>query len=425
MININNLRESSFIKNIIILSTGTIGAQFITFAASPVITRVYGPEAFGVMGSFIALMNIFIPIAALTYPIAIVLPKKIYEVKLLVKLSYFITIFISLLFLIIILISDKLIISLFKLESIATFLYFLPIAIFVNGILQIFEQSLIRENKFKLNAKVTFYQSLILNSGMLLIGLVYPYAIVLIFFTAIKSGMKALMMYLALDDRRILKVSKTGNYNKLITVAKKYIDFPIYRAPETFISALSQSIPILLLSMFFGPIVVGFFTIGKTVLSLPAQLIGKAVGDVFYPKISELYNSGQNINGVLFKSTFLLSVIGLLPFVIVILFGPFLFGLVFGSEWSTAGEYARWIAVWSYFSLIYIPCIKTLPVIKAQKFHFVFSLIAFFVRTCSILIGYYIFSSAYISVMLFSIVGAILSIFLIILTFILSRKSLD
>ena len=44
----------------------------ITMAFSPVITRLYGPDAFGMLGTFTATLAVVTPSAALTYPIAIV-----------------------------------------------------------------------------------------------------------------------------------------------------------------------------------------------------------------------------------------------------------------------------------------------------------------------------------------------------------------
>lgn len=57
------------------MASGTAMAQVISMLLAPIITRLYGPEAYGMMGTFMAIIGIFTPIAALTYPIAIVLPK--------------------------------------------------------------------------------------------------------------------------------------------------------------------------------------------------------------------------------------------------------------------------------------------------------------------------------------------------------------
>jgi O-antigen/teichoic acid export membrane protein len=64
------------VRNVTIVASGTAGAQVITMAFAPLITRLYGPEAFGLLGTFVAILGIVTPLAALTYPIAIVLPKS-------------------------------------------------------------------------------------------------------------------------------------------------------------------------------------------------------------------------------------------------------------------------------------------------------------------------------------------------------------
>src|SRR5690625_2405156 len=104
------IKNSQFVRNVSIVATGTVGAHVISIAVSPIITRLYGPEAFGIMGTFNSLMSIIIPIAALTYPYAIVLPKKDEEAVSIMRLSIIISILISLILLFIIVFLKELIV---------------------------------------------------------------------------------------------------------------------------------------------------------------------------------------------------------------------------------------------------------------------------------------------------------------------------
>src|SRR5699024_5504400 len=79
----------------IVLLSGDVVSQALSLLLSLIITRLYGPEAFGVLGTFTALTRIIIPIAALTYPVAIVLPKSDKNAKTIIKLSFIITVFMS------------------------------------------------------------------------------------------------------------------------------------------------------------------------------------------------------------------------------------------------------------------------------------------------------------------------------------------
>lgn len=420
------IKNSKFIRNVSILVTGTVAAQSIAIFLSPVITRLYGPEAYGLMGTFHALISIIVPIAALTYPIAIVLPKKVEEAKAIMKLSLLVSILLSVIILIIILFFHREISNKLKIQDISDFLYFLPIVVILTSFMQVMEQWLIRTKQFSINAKATFFQSAIENISKVGIGFFYPVAQILIIFTAVSNGLRGFFMYIfTKKDIKLKKNLGKNDINKIIDVAKKHKDFPIYRAPQDFLFALQQSFPIVLLTSFFGPVSTGFYTISRTVLNLPTILIGKAVGDVFYPRVAEAKNNNENFVNLLKKSTLGLAIVGFVPYSLVIIIGPILFGFVFGKEWVIAGEYARWIAIWSFSTLLNRPSVMTLPVINAQRFHLIYTIILAIVNLTVIFLGYKLFKSALISVALFCLSGTIANIFLISATIYMSKKKVE
>jgi len=158
--------KNKFIKNVIIVTSGTAGAQVFTMLFSPIITRLYGPEAFGVMGTFSAMINIIIPIAALSYPIAIVLPKETREAKGIIRLSLFITVILVIISFIILSFFQKPIVNLFDLKEIQSFLFLIPLVVLFAGFMQVMEQWTIRTGQFSINARSTLFQSLI-TSGFI------------------------------------------------------------------------------------------------------------------------------------------------------------------------------------------------------------------------------------------------------------------
>lgn len=420
---ISRLIKSTFVRNVLIMVTGTAGAQIVAMLSSPIITRLYGPEAFGIMGTFNSMITIIMPIVALAYPIAIVLPKNDQDAKGLIHLSLLITVCFSVLtFLILIIFNDQ-IVKIFNLDEIASYLYLLPLVVIFSGLLQVSEQWLIRVKQFTISARVTFIHSLIINGSKVGLGFIYPVAAVLVVITAIGNGLKACMMIVFYRNKKqIIKKQSYVKKKRLTELAKQYYDFPLYRAPEAFLSATTQGLPVLMLTAFFGPASAGFYSIGRTVLSIPVRFIGKSIGDVFYPRIAEAANNNENVTKIITKATMTLAGIGIIPFGLVILFGPFLFSFVFGNEWSIAGEYARWIALWSFTNFINRPSVISLPVLNSQGFHLIYTIITFIIRTTTLAMGFYIFSSDVVAVALFSITGAVLNFGLILITLNKSRR---
>lgn len=422
---IKEIKESKFVRNVIIVASGTAGAQLITMLFSPIITRMYGPEAFGVMGTFSAMINIVIPIAALTYPIAIVLPKTHNEAKKIMKLSMFVATILSIISLISIILFKDSMTSIFNIDEISSYLYFIPFVIIFAAFMQVMEQWLIRTKQFSINARATFYQSLIVNVSKVGIGYFHPIAQVLMFFTAIANGLRGFLMFIfSKKPKEFNDSDATEEIISVNQVAKKHKDFPIYRAPQDLLDSFQQSFPVVLLTMFFGPAATGFYTIGRTVLRLPSNLIGKAVGDVFYPRIAEAANKNEDMVKLIKKGTIALAAVGIVPYGLVVLFGPFLFSFVFGEEWEMAGEYARWIALWSYFALMNRPSVRTLPVLNAQRFHLFFTLISTILKLALIVLAYYLFKSDIVAIALFCLAGVLSNSALILITMKLSKRKM-
>ncbi|UOQ87049.1 lipopolysaccharide biosynthesis protein [Gracilibacillus salinarum] len=415
--------KNKFIRNVIIMVSGTAGAQAITMLLSPIITRVYGPENYGLMGTFMAIVIIMGPIASLTYPIAIVLPKKDSEAKNLILLSVIIAISGAAIVAILLLILKPFIVEWFDIGDIQGYLYLIPVVLLGACFLQINEQWLIRKNSFKVSAKAAILQVIVTQGGKAGIGLFAPYASVLIIISAFNEAIKGIFMFLLSKRNVPLKFVKNAiNFEELKEVARKYRDFPKYRSPQVFLNASSQNLPVLMLTAFFGPAAAGFYSIGRTVLNIPSQLIGKSVGDVFYPRISEAANNKEDVTGIVIKATMILAMIGLIPYGIIVAFGPQLFSFVFGEEWFRAGEYARWMALWVYFMFINQPSVKTLPVINAQRFHLIFTIVMLIGRVSVLFLGYYLYSSDIVAVAFFGIASAVLNIALIFGTVYLTKK---
>ncbi|KOF08664.1 hypothetical protein AC739_19025 [Planococcus glaciei] len=420
---VEKLIKKPFFRNVAIVASGTAMAQVIYMALSPIITRVYGPEAYGLLGSFVAIISIIAPVAALTYPFAIVLPKKNKEAHELIHFSFIISIGIAFTFSVILLLFYDSIINWLNLKHLSSFLFLLPFIALFSGVLQIAEAWLIRTKQFRVTAKVTVLQALVVQGSMVLIGISFPNASVLIYITVLAIGFKAtLMIFLSEPSFYHQETTKRMNLQELKLLAVKYKDFSIFRAPEVLLDAITLGVPILLLAKFFGPASAGFYSIGYTVLSIPIQLMGKSVGDVFYPRVSDAKNNGEDVTRLIKEATFYLGTIGILPYITIIAFGPWLFSFVFGEEWETAGEYARWMAIWMFFRYLSSACLTAMPALSAQAFLLGSTVVSLIVKIFAFIAGLYIFSSAIAAILIASLAETVLEIIFLFITIYISKK---
>ncbi|PCE67632.1 lipopolysaccharide biosynthesis protein [Salinivibrio sp. YCSC6] len=421
---IQEIAKSKFIRNVVIVATGTAGAQAISMAFSPVITRLYGPEAFGLLGTFMAILAVVTPIAALSYPIAIVLPKSDQDAVGIAKLSAFLSFTMAVLLTVILLLFRHTISDLLNLKDIAHFLLLIPAAMLFSAFYQILQQWLIRKKQFKVTAKAAIIQSISLNIAKVGIGCFHPVALVLIVLATVANLLHAFLLWLGIRKQPNSLPSKTykEKSSHIKGIALKYQDFPLFRAPQVAINALSQSLPVLMLASFFGPASAGFYTLGKTVMGIPTTLIGKSVGDVFYPRLTEASHNQESLFRLILKATLALAAVGFFPYAAVVAFGPWLFSFIFGPEWVIAGEYARWMAVWLYFGFLNRPSVAAIATLSMQDAFLVYEIISILLRCAALYTGFVLFSDEVLAVLLFSSVGVVLNFSLVLYTLIKSRK---
>jgi len=472
-VRIQQLASKPFLRNVIILASGTAGAQAINMAFVPFITRLYGPEAYGVLGTFLALVAVLAPVAALCYPIAIVLPRQDRDARTLARLSLYLSLGFALFLLALLLGWGEPIAALLNVQGLGWLLFLLPLAALFGAWLQIIQQWLIRKQAFGVSARAALVQAVIQNLAKVGIGLVAPLPAVLIALSTFGSLLHSALLWLggnragvglvqagggtALSGRdasprtetqaavtppgtaepdpaagatgrsattaepepgasTASAAASTSAAPTLRSIARKHYDFPLYRAPQVLVNSVSQSLPILVLAALVGPAAAGFYTLGKTVMGMPSMLVGKAVQDVFYPRITEAAHRGESLRGLIIRATAGLAAIGAVPFGLVMAFGPWLFELVFGAEWSGAGEYARWLAVWFFFGFLNRPNVAAIATLSLQGFFLVYEVMSVALRIAALFVGFGYFGSDLVAVALFSVVGAVLNTLLVLVT---------
>jgi O-antigen/teichoic acid export membrane protein len=405
---------SKFFKSVLILATGTALSQAVILVFSPILTRLYGPDAFGVLGVFLAISGIIAPVAALTYPDAIVLPDSDTEARSVISLAVFIALANALIFLLLFITAGEWLFRIFEADKIRPFFYLIPVVMIFTATAQVLQHWLLRKNSFPTIARATLKHSVVVSCLQAGFGLWLPGAVVLVAINSISPLLKTAMLAATIRNRIDLEALRDGtNLNAMLAAAIKYKDFAKFRAPKIAIGAVSQSMPIIFLGSFVGPEAAGYYTVASAALAMPTQLVGRSVGDVLYPRLAEIYRKGGNIGGLLSQGTIFLAVLSFAPFFLIIILGPSIFELVFGQSWAAAGEYARWLALWVYFSLLNVPSVIAIPVLGLQRIHFYFEIISTLSRAGCLYWGLMLFGTDIAVVACLSLVGVALNIVLI------------
>jgi len=335
---INKITGSEFNKNSLTLISGTTTAQLLPIAVSPILTRIYTPEDFGVLALFMSLSMILSIVATGRYELAIVLPKKDTHGFNLLALSVIIAGIFSVLLIIALLFFHDFFVVLLKNEKIGKWLYLLPVVVFFLSGYNALNYFHTRLKNYKILAKFRVLRSAVLaivQTGLFflhngILALVSGYSL------AQLSGNMA-MMREALKDSEL---RKTVSKAKMIALAKKYSKFPKFTLFANLLNKGSSEMPNILITPLFSSSILGFYSLGYRLLAVPSSFIGASLSQVFMQAANEeILKTGKS--NVIFKSVFKkLLLIGVPFFVLLATFAEPVFGFVFGSEWAIAGTYA-------------------------------------------------------------------------------------
>jgi O-antigen/teichoic acid export membrane protein len=126
---------------------------------------------------------------------------------------------------------------------------------------------------------------------------------------------------------------------------RRYRRFPLLTVPSGLLNSGGLEVPLLVISALYGDARAGLLGLTVRVIGAPTTIIGDAVAQVFTGESSAAIREPKGTLAPLMRyTTGRLLIIGALPTALLVLGGPWLFGVVFGPTWTEAGDYARVLA---------------------------------------------------------------------------------
>ncbi|TPR59617.1 lipopolysaccharide biosynthesis protein [Enterococcus sp. OL5] len=399
-----SINNNTFFKSFRSLALGSMISQTITMLMSPVSTRLFSSTELGIYTLLISFSAIFEPVICGKYDLAIVRAEE-KEVKPLIQGSFlfsvFFSIIISLLYCIFLYLNPTIY------SSIGFVAWLLPIMLLITSVNNILTSYNNRESEYKIISQSFVIKSASQNLLMLIFGLLNFSTNALIYSKYISNffGMGKQSKSLRLRRLGLMQLNPLEIRGSLF----KYRNQLFFNMPAQFLNSLSYSSLNFFISALFGIHIFGYYSLTYRMLGLPLTLISVNMSKVFYKNAVEELNRFNNFKNSFLKSFMFLSIMASLMVIILVIFGPQLFSIVFGSEWGISGEYIRILAPMYGIRLVTSALTPSLIVAGKQKYEMkmqsmflAFSVSSFFiVRTFNLGINYFLllisvlFSSVY------------------------------
>jgi len=313
------------------LVTGSGAAQLFVVISMPVLSRIYAPGDFGILGVFMSTVTISAVFVTGRYETAIPIPDADRDAWGLLKLTLYLSFFTQILIYLVLLFWRPGV-----LQSLSYLKWLIPVGIFIMVVITTTEFWLNRKGQFALVAGSRVAGAVVLSLSQILFG--------------IKGfGMKGLLLGFilglmstaAINMWKSLKIKPPGPVS-VVELAKSYMRFPKYLLAAQVFNTGANHLPALIIGNCLGTAAAGLYTVGYRAMGV-LDLVATAVSQIFYPRAARQYNSTGECKDLYRKTVSALSITAMILFPVSFWVLPDLFAFVLGKEWYQAGELARWL----------------------------------------------------------------------------------
>ena len=359
--------RSRLIRRLGTLSGGMAIGQLVVLLTSPILTRLYDPDDFGLYAVFTATVR-----AARGRPVAALRDRhppgpdraagRRYA-----ALSLVVALGLSLASVPLIWLGSDWLAQVTQMPGLTHILWLLPATMVLAGLAQFLNYWSVYRGTFRLNASSRIVQSVLQSALQVVLGVLGAGPLGLVLGYAVAYGVRASELHptptsqgLAPAPRRA-RDGRCGNWRSSNGGIRPCLPHP--RSCRT----ATQLLPAVLLAALYGPAVAGWFGLGQRLIGLPVRLLGQAASQVF---LGEIAISSRRDTFKLFKQASLAFLaLGIVIMAPLLFAGPSLFALVFGEAWRTAGEITRLLVPLYLTRLVVTPVSQTLNAYGRQSQH--------------------------------------------------------
>lgn len=379
----NKFSKGSAARDVATLTVGTVIAQVLTIAATPLLTRLYTPADFGMLAIFLTVSAITATFVTGRYETSILVPVKEAESANLVLLSLVLAFFGSATLGFLSLLAPKSFWGILGVASLGSWLSLAFVVAGASAAMAIAQAWLNRKKKYAQIAKLRVLQSSSI-SGLALLSAFFPNVSHGLLLAQISS-----CFFVALVAMWFARsAADVWQKEKLLHTARIHQNAPRYLLPAAILDVVTLQMPVVLIATWFGESMAGQFSMAWRLLMLPMTLVGGAVGQVFLQKFSLVYQDSVQARKLLKSTWVTLMAVGVLPMLLIIFFGEYLFSIILGEEWMTAGSMATVLAAMAMAIFVSSPTSGTYIILGIQRYSPLFGVSSLIYRPASLYFGF-------------------------------------
>lgn len=348
------LNASGYLRDVLMQASGNTAAQVLGIAAMPLLTRLYAPDDFAALNLFTQVVAGLAILLTLRFEYLLMLPAEQDEAASVLRLIFrlgaaqvvWLTPVLALLPAYWPWIRAQ--------GGIADWLWLAPISAWCLSLSVGVQQLVQREGNFRNSAASEFAGRFAYVVVSMLGVLALPNIFGLMVSTLANAVAKLAWLKRACSGLLRMMLKNNG-----APIAPSIRRMAASTSASNLIALSSSMAPMVFIADNYGSSALGQYGLVVSTLFLPSTLLGQAIGQVYYQRACQLQSSGLPFTGLLVSMTTHLIKVGVPLYSLIALIAPMAYPLVFGADWASSGNMARWLCIAAVAGFISTPLDKT------------------------------------------------------------------
>lgn len=340
-----------FIRALSVLIAGSAVSSIILLCITPILTRLYTPEDFGVLSIFTSILYVLMIIVSLRYEAALVLPKEKKAALALLFIANASTFIVS--GIVILLLVMTPFTTWIGIGETHSFFWILGLSLLFVGIFQSMNNWALRYEQYDIINRAKISMNTGQGFGQLVFGFLNMGVIGLLLGEMLGrlTGMVQYIRYYKKDLQQANRTSLQRAKELLI----RYKKFPLISSISNVIYSVAVNLPALFLAAYFDVATAGFYYLAQKILTVPENLVGFSATQVYLSQAAKMMQKGQNLKKHCLDTVKHLFIIAFIIIASIDILAPIGFTFFFGHGWDITVTFIQILSLMYFTKMVLQP----------------------------------------------------------------------
>jgi O-antigen/teichoic acid export membrane protein len=369
------------------LGTGTLLSQAILVLAAPVFLRLYRPADFGLYSFAYGMIALAATIGTWQIQrLIVVVPARATAVRLLAALVSIAVVTAASFFILAFLSAAGGLLSKIPPEALAL-LWPTPLSMFVLAVSAGFRNYCIRLRRFKALAAAQISRATVFVTGTVATAVAWSglegHGALIMILWQIVADAAALLVQIGANSQAARLILFRPRLRKSLTVLKTHRKTLGTLTLSQIIEAVNQQIRISTVTLAFGALQAGWFSLANQFVSAPSTVVTVSVRAVANQRFARLHAQASPFSHLVLRTTLGIALAGIVPFAAIIVLGPKLLPVLLGPSWIGASQSVALLAIASYLWFVVAPAETVALIVEARGY-----IVLWYSLNMAILVGF-------------------------------------